>query len=705
MSYNSLKYIIISRWIGISLKLRQRILRGFGNFSPGFRKLSTFLKKYRLLAVKDLQLRLNLTTKWMLATLIFIISFSIILVSFFIHSGKNDLEKELKKWGSSLATNLAYSARYAVFVKDYETLQNYLVGIMNEKEVIYSAILDDNGSILAIVDPNWIFTTKIQDFSIQAMDKNITEFQTTNRGVYYNIVKSIEFEKEDNPKKGQLLFKGRGKHVSELSGLQFRPSAPSSSKKLGTIVLGISLENMKVKLNRMRDKAIFITLVIALICICVVFLGFEKMTAPIKQLVKATEKVARGDLTHFVRNNRKDELGLLADSFNEMIVTLKKSQNKVKNYTLTLEKRVSERTRDLKESEKKYRTLFEHSGTAVTIIEEDERLSMVNREFEVLSGYSKTEVEGQMFLSSFLAKVDLKEIRESCKKKRKAYELTAPINHEFTFVDRFGNRKNVNLTMSLIPGTKKILASLADVTELKRLQRQLIRSEQLAAIGELSAAIAHEIRNPLVAINTSVGILKNGLDVKGEERELIGIICEETTRLNKIIEDFLQFAHPNIPQFRDTNINGLLQETLLLFRERMGNNIKKNVKFAKNLPSILVDPNQIKQVMINIIINSIESMPAGGLLTVSTHQVQNRFGDHYIEIVVRDTGHGIKESDLKKIFQPFYSTKEKGSGMGLAICERIIQNHGGDIKVESKSGKGVKFTIALPVQVNVHPKP
>ena len=117
--------------------------------------------------------------------------------------------------------------------------------------------------------------------------------------------------------------------------------------------------------------------------------------------------------------------------------------------------------------------------------------------------------------------------------------------------------------MGIIPGTKKILASLADVTELKELQKRVIRSEQLAAIGELSASIAHEIRNPLGAINTSVGILQKCLNVSGEDKELMRIICEETMRLNKIIEDFLQFAHPKNPNLKETNINRLIKETLL----------------------------------------------------------------------------------------------------------------------------------------------
>ncbi|MBN1350345.1 hypothetical protein JXJ21_13100, partial [candidate division KSB1 bacterium] len=149
---------------------------------------------------------MNLRTKWMLWTLIFVISFSIILVSFFIENGKKNLELELEKWGTSLATNLAYSAQYAALVKDHETLQNYLIGIMNEKEILYAAVLDDSGAILAIVDPKWKFTTSIHDLSMKAPDGKIDRFDSPEEGGYCNIVKFMEIEKEELIEDERILF-------------------------------------------------------------------------------------------------------------------------------------------------------------------------------------------------------------------------------------------------------------------------------------------------------------------------------------------------------------------------------------------------------------------------------------------------------------------------------------------------------------------
>ncbi|MDZ7265400.1 MAG: ATP-binding protein, partial [candidate division KSB1 bacterium] len=168
-----------------------------------------------------------------------------------------------------------------------------------------------------------------------------------------------------------------------------------------------------------------------------------------------------------------------------------------------------------------------------------------------------------------------------------------------------------------------------------------------------------------------------------------------------IIEDFLQYANPKKLKLKETDVNHLLQEILLLFRERLNSRIEQKVHLDAQLPLILIDPNQIKQVLINIIKNAMEAMPDGGVLTILTRQAKNRSGQDMVEILIKDTGCGIDPFDLKKIFQPFYSTKEKGAGMGLAICERIVQNHGGEIRVESRAGKGAVFLLALPMKLSL----
>lgn len=672
-------------------------LKMTGIFKAVCHKLD-WLKKRHWVPVKHRLPKMSLRFKWMVSMLLFIIFASVVLVSYFISTGEKSLKLELQKWGLSLSSNLVHNAQYAILLKDYETLQNYLAGIMTEKEILYSILLDESGAYLGVKDPKWQFTSDLNMLSMQVENNEIFTRTLADGAPYYHLVNTIEIEKEEYINDEHILFDRVEKVIDNTGNLQFQLTSPLMSKKSIRVIFGISHDRMNAKLKDLRNNAITIALIIALISISFVFLGVQRITAPIQQLVKATREVALGNLTQTIETDRRDELGELAQSFNIMTKELKESRNLHLNYTENLARQVQERTRLYKASEEKYRTLFEHSGTAVIMFGKDDKILMVNKRFEDLSGYQKKEIEGHTMFSSFFMRGDQRKIKEFIYRKDRMQPTPEPVSYECNFLEHTGQVKNINLTMTLTPDQKNILASITDVTELKELQKKLIRSEQLAQIGQLSAAIAHEIRNPLGAINTSVGILKQGLELSGEDQELLEIIGEETMRLNKIIEDFLQFANPKKLLLKETDINSLIRDIFLLFKDRFGNGIRKELNLAPDLPLLQVDPNQMKQVLINILINAIDAMPSGGMLDTITRQAPNRTGKPCIEIIFKDTGIGIDEFHLSKIFQPFYSTKEKGAGMGLAICERIIHNHGGEIKVLTEMGKGTQFTISLPVK-------
>ena len=658
------------------------------------------LRKKHWIPFKNRLPKMSLRRKWITATLLFILFSCVIMVSYFIRAGEKNLKVELEKWGLSLSSNLVRNAQYAILLKDFETLQNYLAGIMIEQEILYSVILDESGSYLAVKDPKWLFNSELNSLSMKVQQSEIFTRTLADGSLYYHLVNTVEIEKEEYITDENLLFDRIEEVTDDAGNLQFKLISPLLKNKSIRVIFGISHERMNAKLGDMRNNAITIAVIIAVISTLFVFLGVQRVAAPIQQLVKATREVASGNLTQRIETDRRDELGELAESFNQMTKELGESRSLHLSYTENLAKQVSDRTRRLRESEEKYRTLFEHSGAAVIMFGKDEKIVMVNQRFEALIGRSKKDVEETTAFSSFFSREDRRKIKEFIYTKDRISGAQAPVSYECTLLEQMGNVKNVNLTMTFTPDHTNILASITDVTELKDLQKKLIRSEQLAQIGELSAAIAHEIRNPLGAINTSVGILKQGLDLSGEDQELLEIIGEETMRLNKIVEDFLQFANPKKLRLQETDINNLIRDIFRLFKDKFGNGIQQKVILAQDLPSPMVDPNQMKQVMINILLNAIDAMPSGGVLDTITRHALNRFGRPCIEIIFKDNGSGIDPFNLIKIFQPFFSTKDKGAGMGLAICERIIHNHGGEIHVASEPGKGSQFTISLPTKVS-----
>ena len=234
--------------------------------------------------------------------------------------------------------------------------------------------------------------------------------------------------------------------------------------------------------------------------------------------------------------------------------------------------------------------------------------------------------------------------------------------------------------------------------ELQDAQDQLVRSEKLAAIGQLAGGVAHDLRNPLGAIKNAVYYLKKRLGTSdiAESNPRIGqflkIAEEEVEHSNAIISDLMSFARVGIPSLSATNLEQVVGNVLSTMEIRENVHVVK--QFDPDLPEIMADPEQLYRVFINLANNAQDAMSDGGQLTISTREV-----DGYAEVVFQDTGVGISEEDFKKIFEPLFTTKTKGTGLGLglAVSQQIVAKHGGTIQASSTPGEGTTFTVQLPL--------
>jgi signal transduction histidine kinase len=236
------------------------------------------------------------------------------------------------------------------------------------------------------------------------------------------------------------------------------------------------------------------------------------------------------------------------------------------------------------------------------------------------------------------------------------------------------------------------------------------RDEQLAAVGRLSAAIAHEIRNPLAAISGSIQLLRSELVLDESNQRVMDIVAHEVERLNAIITDFLAYARPRPSEYADVDVHKLIIGTLTLLRNGLpdGSAVMIQTRFAPDVPSMTVDAQGLRQVIWNLCLNAVEAMQSQGTLTVRT-SVQPLLRQPYqshaeppaatqeLIIDVIDTGPGIPPEVKEKIFEPFYSTKKGGTGLGLATIDRIIYNHKGRVEVDSRPGHGTTMRIHLPI--------
>lgn len=275
-----------------------------------------------------------------------------------------------------------------------------------------------------------------------------------------------------------------------------------------------------------------------------------------------------------------------------------------------------------------------------------------------------------------------------------------------------GSRLVLGMTLSPLneAGVRTGLVGVfKDLTEIRDMQEEMRRREWLATLGEMSAGMAHEIRNPLAALAGAMQMLRRDLPLEETNARLMDIAVREATRLDTIITEFLLYARPPALNLKDCDLNEVVADTLDLVRHQTGTraNLEIVVMPGSGKMTAQVDPDQIKQVFWNLATNALQAMPGGGRLTVMTSRRwvgPTKQRAQVIEIAFQDTGEGIKKEALDKIFLPFFTTKKAGSGLGLAAVHRIVDLHGGWIRVESQEGKGSRFVVCLPLSVQGGPR-
>ncbi|HED37875.1 MAG TPA: hypothetical protein ENI76_06495, partial [Ignavibacteria bacterium] len=233
---------------------------------------------------------------------------------------------------------------------------------------------------------------------------------------------------------------------------------------------------------------------------------------------------------------------------------------------------------------------------------------------------------------------------------------------------------------------------LRDLREIKLLEKKIERSERLASLGRMAAGIAHEIRNPLSSIKGFALYFQNKFKRNSEDWNYAEVMAGEVDRLNRVIQDLLNFAKPFEPNLKKIDARQLIEHSLKLIQsDAIDKNIIIQKRFEANLPFILGDSDLLTQAMLNLFINAVDAMKKNGKLNIEVS-----LKGEMIEIIVADTGKGIELENLPHIFDPFFTSKKGGTGLGLAIVFRIIENHSGKIDVKSEIGKGTEFKIFLP---------
>ena len=355
--------------------------------------------------------------------------------------------------------------------------------------------------------------------------------------------------------------------------------------------------------------------------------------------------------------------------------------------------------RKAEEETRKFKTIADNANYGMYITDLAENFLYINKYFATVLGYEPNELIGKK-LDIFHNSEQLKEITRINEKLKKEGSYNAL---EIWHKHKNGSIFPMLMNAFIIKNEKDIplfmAATSIDITEhkkaekeLKEIQDKMSRSEKLTALGKLAGMVSHELRNPLSVIKTSIYLLKMKLETSSDEKikRHLDILNQEVDISDKIISDFLSFSRVKEPKLGNFNIYDIIKESL---REvSIPKNIEVSVELESQLPYINVDRVQIKIVFANLILNALQSMPNGGKVTFTGSQK-----DEFLEINIYDTGEGITKENLAKVFDPLFTTKPNGSGLGLAVCQTIIEGHIGSIELESEIGKGTKIRIKLPL--------
>lgn len=375
------------------------------------------------------------------------------------------------------------------------------------------------------------------------------------------------------------------------------------------------------------------------------------------------------------------------------------TQNVIRDIT---EKREAQKA--LRASEAKYRATVEHTGTAMMILDEDYRVTFVNNQMEHLSGYSRDEIIGKMRWTEVVHPGDVERMKAYSRARRQGAP-DVPSQYEFRFVGKDGKVRDSFLTIGMIPGTMLSIVSIIDVTGIKEMQRELEQVKKMAILGEMSAHVAHEVRNPLQKIKTGVELLSNSLVLDARQRRQLDGVKNGVDNLEKFVTQILEWTRSGElrpkPHRISNIIDGLLFNLADTLEERR---VQVDAAYDQEADTVEVDGIQLRQVFVNILENALDAMHEGGTLTIRTRSIAghvfSRPGEPFTadatEVILGDTGCGIAEEDLERIFQPFYTNKSKGTGLGLALVRKVIDMHRGEVEAASGVDHGARIVIRLP---------
>ncbi|MGB2867874.1 MAG: ATP-binding protein [Bacteroidota bacterium] len=458
-------------------------------------------------------------------------------------------------------------------------------------------------------------------------------------------------------------------------------------------------------------------------------LATRQFTRPIGQVQRGAEIIAKGSYAHRLQVDTHDEIEKLADQFNVMASSLEAHEGEIQQHRNRLEEMVERRTGELLEEKTKLQALLDHVPSAFVLLDNKFRIQTVSAAFATLTGYTLSQVRGKDCAVIFQSDGGCRECL--CRKALVEGSIESRVEHliDRSKGDRFVER--IAIPMKENGKVGSVLQIITDITKRKRLEQELLHTEKLSAAGEMSSIIAHEFRNSLTSIKMIMQLLSESRRISRPEKKSLGVALDSMHHMEGIVVELLDFARPKPMQMVKADLNEIVRESLEFIAPHLKEkHIAVVVKLEPRGFNFVLDASRMKEAIINILLNGIQAIEAPsqrksrGKICVTTTKARLQEtlrelafarnldhegpekpepelvidkGTECALVEIGDSGCGIEQGQEQRIFDPFYTTKTNGTGLGLPLVKRTVNAHGGAVKVESVKGKGTTFRIYLPI--------
>jgi PAS domain S-box-containing protein len=585
------------------------------------------------------------------------------------HRQRDAIVAEVERRGEVLARSLAATSHAPLLLYNFTALEQNVARVATEADVVYAIVLDSEGKVAA--------------HSAHAERVGLVLPAAVDHEAAAAVVPRTQ---ETTAVTGEAIY-------------DFAVPVMVDDRKWGTVRVGLSKRRMDAEIQETRWELGALTLAMLILGGVGAFVVARKIARPMHELEAGAVAISRGDLKQRIEPATQDEIGRLAIAFNHMATQLLQQRTALEDANGELRRRFEE-VADLKTYTD---NILSSLASGIVTVDLDGRVVSLNPAAELMTGFFGGEVTGRYCTEVFAHTTELGEALMETLTTR-----TAMPGRSLTLRRRNGRSLPIELSTSPLKGVEGkdlgVIAVLRDLTVVRELEQRLRRSDRLAALGGLAAGLAHEIKNPLTALLPFSRRLARKIDDPGFREKFLSVVPRELERINSIVEGLLELARPTRLQFQPVRAPLLIERVLELYGQQIDQTgVRVTREYARDLPPVWADQEALYQALVNLVTNALDTMPQGGQLTVRAGwsdagevMLPGRAARR-IKIEVEDTGPGIPAADSERVFMPFFSTKEHGTGLGLALTHKTVEDHGGSVDFRPAPGGGTIFRIILPL--------